>query len=102
MGLLKNASVQDWDDAAEARAYSRQWYLCARVVHKHGVLQFINVYKKYMNRCCDELRWGDEVGVPIRVDGRSNATSSCLTTRTRGCASPKEPPLSLTSLGRTR
>lgn len=23
MGLLKNASVQDWDDAEKARAYSR-------------------------------------------------------------------------------
>lgn len=32
------------------------------LVHKHGIIQFINVYKKYMDRCCDELRWGDEVG----------------------------------------
>ena len=24
MGLLKNASVQDWDDAEKARAYSRR------------------------------------------------------------------------------
>ena len=32
------------------------------VVYKHGILQFINVYKMYCNRCCAELRWGDEVG----------------------------------------
>ena len=31
------------------------------VVHKHGILQFINVYKMYYKRCCAELRWGDEV-----------------------------------------
>ena len=31
------------------------------IVHKHGILQFINVYNMYVNRSCAELRWGDEV-----------------------------------------
>ena len=61
MGLLKNASVQDWDDAEEARKYSMDTLPFFNIVHEHGVLQFINVYKKYMNSCCAELRWGDEV-----------------------------------------
>lgn len=61
MGLLKNASVQNWEEAEAARQYSISSPLPLLLVHKHGVLQFINVYKRYMSRCCDELRWGDEV-----------------------------------------
>ncbi|CBK21764.2 Glutamate-cysteine ligase [Blastocystis hominis] len=64
MGLLKNASVQDWDDAEKARAY----------IHKHGILQFINVYKMYCNRCCAELRWGDEIECNIVIFDRENKT----------------------------
>lgn len=98
MGLLKNGSIQDWDDAAQARAYSRRWAATLILVHKHGVLQFINVYKKYMNRCCDELRWGDEVGAVHWLHSRSSATSLCLTTSTRRSESCRKHPLSLTSL----
>ena len=51
------------------------------VVHKHGILQFINVYKMYCNRCCAELRWGDEVGTFFVYSHRSNAILLFLITR---------------------
>ena len=30
-------------------------------VKKHGIVQFINNYKRLMQRPCDILKWGDEV-----------------------------------------
>lgn len=37
--------------------------ICSFLVHEHGIIQFINVYKRYMKSCCAELRWGDEVSI---------------------------------------
>ena len=30
-------------------------------VKEHGIIQFINNYKRLMKRPCDILKWGDEV-----------------------------------------
>ena len=28
---------------------------------KHGLIQLINIYNKMKDRCCDSLKWGDEI-----------------------------------------
>ncbi|KAI4501681.1 hypothetical protein M0802_003016 [Mischocyttarus mexicanus] len=51
MGLLSEGSPLNW---AETKKLSDH-------VRKHGIIQFINLYKKLRDRQGDVLKWGDEV-----------------------------------------
>jgi glutamate--cysteine ligase catalytic subunit len=51
MGLLSEGSPLSWQ---ETKALSGH-------VRKHGVTQFINLYKRVRDRQGDVLKWGDEV-----------------------------------------
>lgn len=51
MGLLSEGSPLDWDETRKL----------ANHVRKHGIKQFINLYKKLRDRQGDVLKWGDEV-----------------------------------------
>lgn len=51
MGLLTEGSPLSWDETKSQ----------AEHVRKHGVIQFINLYKRLRDRQGDILKWGDEV-----------------------------------------
>ncbi len=51
MGLLSEGSPLSWEE-------TKKW---ADHVRKHGIIQFINQYKRLKDRSKDVLRWGDEV-----------------------------------------
>jgi glutamate--cysteine ligase catalytic subunit len=51
MGLLTEGSPLSWQ---ETKALANH-------VRKHGVTQFINLYKRLRDRQGDVLKWGDEV-----------------------------------------
>lgn len=51
MGLLSEGSPLTWDETKQLADH----------VRKHGVLQFINLYRKLKDRHGDTLMWGDEV-----------------------------------------
>ena len=45
-------------------------------VRKHGLIQLINIYDKMKDRCCDSLKWGDEIEYMIcRATSKSNINS---------------------------
>ncbi|KAK0084952.1 hypothetical protein PV325_006052 [Microctonus aethiopoides] len=51
MGLLTNGQPLSWDETKKLSNH----------VRKHGIIQFINLYKKLRDRQGDVLKWGDEV-----------------------------------------
>ncbi|XP_025829413.1 glutamate--cysteine ligase [Agrilus planipennis] len=51
MGLLTEGSPLSWEETKRLAEHVRQ----------HGVLQFINLYKRLKDRQWDVLKWGDEV-----------------------------------------
>ncbi|KAF7998291.1 hypothetical protein HCN44_009689 [Aphidius gifuensis] len=51
MGLLSEGSPLDWEDTKKLADH----------VRKHGIIQFINLYKRLRDRQGDVLKWGDEV-----------------------------------------
>lgn len=51
MGLLSEGNPLPWE---ETKKYADH-------VRKHGILQFINLYKRLRYRQGDVLKWGDEV-----------------------------------------
>ena len=51
MGLLSKGTPLDWE---EAKQYADH-------VRKHGIQQFLAIYRRLKDRCNDELLWGDEV-----------------------------------------
>ena len=51
MGLLTEGKPLKWNESLPFLEYVKQ----------HGIEQFLNIYKKYENRCCDEFKWGDEL-----------------------------------------
>lgn len=51
MGLLTEGSPLSWE---ETKKYAQH-------VREHGIIQFINLYKKLRDREGDVLKWGDEV-----------------------------------------
>lgn len=51
MGLLSEGSPLSWEETKKLSDH----------VRKHGVIQFINLYKKLKDRQGDVLKWGDEV-----------------------------------------
>ena len=50
-GLLKVGKPMQWAQSLPHLAYVRE----------HGVLQFVETWRKVKDRCCDELMWGDEL-----------------------------------------
>ena len=58
MGFIAEGSTLGWQDAAKQSRYVRD----------HGIVQLLNIYKKYKDRKNDKLSWGDEVcGVCLDV-----------------------------------
>ncbi|GAB1867770.1 Glutamate--cysteine ligase [Camponotus japonicus] len=51
MGLLSEGSPLNWEETKKLSDH----------VRKHGVIQFINLYKRLRDRQGDVLKWGDEV-----------------------------------------
>lgn len=51
MGLLTEGSPLSWEETKEL----------ANHVREHGIIQFINLYKRLKDRQGDVLKWGDEV-----------------------------------------
>lgn len=51
MGLLSEGSPLSWEETKKLSDH----------VRKHGVIQFINLYKRLRDRQGDVLKWGDEV-----------------------------------------
>lgn len=85
MGLLSEGNPLSWE---ETKALADH-------VRKHGIEQFINLYKKYKDIKFDVLKWGDEVRpldqvlaltkqVPLMFNLlRSNTLSSVLMMRNK-------------------
>ena len=53
MGLLSEGSPLSWEETKKYADY----------VRKHGIIQFLNQYRKLKDRKKDILYWGDEVGM---------------------------------------
>ncbi|RMC17449.1 hypothetical protein DUI87_06031 [Hirundo rustica rustica] len=53
MGLLSQGSPLSWE---ETRRYAEH-------VRRHGILQFLHIYRALRDRHKDVLKWGDEVGI---------------------------------------
>lgn len=51
MGLLTEGSPLSWEETKKL----------ANHVRKHGIIQFINLYRRLKDRQGDVLKWGDEV-----------------------------------------
>lgn len=51
MGLLVVGEPLNWEDTKKHAEYVRE----------HGLIQLIHIYNQYKDRCCDTLKWGDEV-----------------------------------------
>ncbi|XP_066601094.1 glutamate--cysteine ligase isoform X1 [Prorops nasuta] len=51
MGLLTEGSPLSWEDTKNLADH----------VRKHGIIQFINLYKRLRDRQGDVLKWGDEI-----------------------------------------
>lgn len=51
MGLLTEGSPLTWSETKKLSQH----------VQKHGIQQFINMYKRLLDREGDVLKWGDEV-----------------------------------------
>jgi glutamate--cysteine ligase catalytic subunit len=57
MGLLTDGSPLSWEETKALADHVRQ----------HGVVQFINLYKRLRDRQGDVLKWGDEVRIGFIV-----------------------------------
>lgn len=51
MGLLSEGSPLSWEETKKLSEH----------VRKHGIEQFINLYRRLKDRTGDILKWGDEV-----------------------------------------
>jgi len=58
MGLLSEGSPLSWEETKKLSDH----------VRKHGIIQFINLYKRLRDRQGDVLKWGDEVVHEISAD----------------------------------
>lgn len=63
MGLLSEGSPLSWEETKKLSDH----------VRKHGVIQFINLYKRLRDRQGDVLKWGDEVNKVTFEIARINA-----------------------------
>ena len=57
MGLLTLGTPLSWEDTKKH----------AEFIKKHGIIQFINLYKRLKDRQRDTLKWGDEVRLLLFV-----------------------------------
>lgn len=57
MGLLTEGSPLSWEETKRL----------SESVKKHGIIQFINLYRKLQDRQRDVLKWGDEVTCILKV-----------------------------------
>ncbi|KAG5331685.1 GSH1 ligase, partial [Acromyrmex heyeri] len=57
MGLLSEGSPLSWEETKKLSDH----------VRKHGVIQFINLYKRLRDRQGDVLKWGDEVCLDANI-----------------------------------
>lgn len=51
MGFLTDGNTLPWDEVAKVADYIRA----------HGIIQFLEIYRRAKDRCNDSLKWGDEV-----------------------------------------
>lgn len=51
MGLLSEGSPLSWEETKKLSKHVRE----------HGIIQFINLYRRLKDRTGDVLKWGDEV-----------------------------------------
>lgn len=58
MGLLSEGSPLNWEETKKLSNH----------VRKHGVIQFINLYKRLRDRQGDVLKWGDEVYIESKFN----------------------------------
>ncbi|XP_006825030.1 glutamate--cysteine ligase catalytic subunit-like, partial [Saccoglossus kowalevskii] len=65
MGLLTEGSPLSWE---ETKKYADH-------VRKHGINQFLNIYKKLKDRTGDTLKWGDEVEYMLVTFDHENKTA---------------------------
>ena len=68
MGLLSVGTPLDWKDAEKHADY----------IKKHGILQFINLYKKLKDRSHDVLKWGDEIEYTLVYLDHKNRSARLL------------------------
>jgi glutamate--cysteine ligase catalytic subunit len=53
MGFLTDGKTLDWPQAQKHLTY----------IKEHGIIQFLNIYKKFKDRQDNLLLWGDEVTI---------------------------------------
>merc|ERR1712021_202647 len=51
MGLLVVGEPLSWEETRKLADYVRE----------HGLVQLVNIYNAMKSRCCDSLKWGDEI-----------------------------------------
>lgn len=69
MGLLTEGSPLDWEETKNLADH----------VRKHGIIQFINLYKRLRDRQGDILKWGDEVEyVLVKFDDEAKTAKLSL------------------------
>ena len=69
MGLLSEGRPLSWE---ETKAYANH-------VRKHGVQQFVHLYRKLEHRKGDVLKWGDEVEyVLVKLDHKQKTAKLLL------------------------
>ncbi len=66
MGLLIEGKPLTWHEMRRYKAY----------IKKHGILQFINVWRKYKDRSQDKFFWGDEVEGILTYTPPTTSTTS--------------------------
>jgi glutamate--cysteine ligase catalytic subunit len=67
MGLLVVGEPLSWEETQKLADH----------VRKHGLIQLINIYNKMKNRCCDSLKWGDEIEYMICRATSGSKNSAC-------------------------
>ncbi|XP_067014302.2 glutamate--cysteine ligase isoform X2 [Anabrus simplex] len=69
MGLLTEGSPLSWE---ETKALANH-------VREHGIIQFINLYRRLKDRQGDVLKWGDEVEyILVKFDDEKKTARVCL------------------------
>ena len=71
MGLLTEGKPLKWDESKKYIDY----------VKKHGVEQFINLYKSQSGRCSDDFKWGDELEYILVYAPKNNKKIAKLSLR---------------------
>ena len=51
MGLLVVGEPLSWPETKKLADYVRE----------HGLVQLVHIYNAMKGRCCDSLKWGDEI-----------------------------------------